>query len=396
MQRARDFAPRGPQGRAIGVLTLIGLGVLVAVAAAAPAASVAAQDHPCRIGAGRGFSRSLLEQNQDLDVAVWMDLDCGGPAVRLDLVLLVDVQPLVGETPDARHAAALAEGLARTLERLDWTNGSRVALMRVASTGQAVDLPLTDAPAALTEAIASLDAEGLDDAPGDLGPAIDAAQSLLAEAAAPGRQAAILLIDAGMPLQTNDQGAALAPPAPACQRATTAGSTVAVISLPGAARRLANVCASPGHFEAVGGQDERKLDLALDQQGRVLAHPGSIVRAEYSDFVKSTFAYVDGSGVPHDPDYIVLSEHAWQFEVQEQRFQQPLDYQIRVNPGFGEIITPASVESKVVVEYADGVVEEHPLSNPPLCIHWPGRQRFCLDWLRETGSRLLLPWIGQP
>ncbi|MCB9176244.1 MAG: hypothetical protein H6648_03725 [Caldilineae bacterium] len=395
MDSAIDIERSGRRRLAIGAALALGLLALVATRAAGPVPPVAAQAHPCRIGAGRAFDRSLLEQNQDLDVSVWMDLDCGGTAAVLDLVLLVDVQPLVGETPDLRHATALADGLGRTLERLDWANGSRVALIRVATAGHAVDIPLSANAAELTAALAALDGAGLD-AAGDLGPAIDAAQALLAEAAAPGRQAAILLVDAGMPLQTNDQGAALAPPTPACQRATAAGSTVGVVSLPGAARRLANTCASPGHFEAVGGQDERKLDRALDQMGRVLAHPGSIVRAEYSDFIKSTFAYVERSGVPRDPDYIVLSEHAWQFEVDEQRFQQPLDYQVRVNPGFGEIITPVSVESKVVVEYADGVVEEHPLANPPLCIHWPGRQSYCLNWLRDTGSRVWLPRIVRP
>ncbi len=407
-------ASEPPPAHALAIRSLILTGLLIVASLAAEASWQAAPasaettdsasapsnllqaGERCRIRAGRAVLDTVVEQGDAIDVSAWMDLDCGWlPPATLDLVLLLDVQPLTGEEPDADYAETLYAGLRAGLDRLGWAQGSRAALMRVANAGHSVDMELTEDRVALDEALQDLGGEGLDEE-GDMGPALDAARGLLEAAATEGRQGAILLVDAGMALRTNDEGGVLNPPAAACRRATDAGLALGVISLPAASRRLANDCASPGHYQLVDQPEAPRLDSATEQMLRVLAHPGSIVRAELSDYIASSFEYVEGTGVPRDPDYIVLSEHVWRFEPREQRLEQRLDYRTLVRPGFGELITPLSVDSKLIVEYADGSTAEHPLPNPELCIHWPGREGFCLDWLRQAGLRLYLPRLERP
>jgi hypothetical protein len=355
----------------------------------------------CHLAAGRSSLPSFVEQGDLIDVSAWYDIDCGVEAAPIDLVLVLDVQPLLGDAPNAAYRESLDASLEAALDRLPWGRGARMALIRAGTGGHSLDLALTaDAravSAALDAALALTTTESLDLA-GDLGPALDAATALLDASASTGGadNRSILLLDAGMPLATGDQGV-LNPPAPACQRATEAGHQLAVTSLPAAGRRLSINCSSPGLYEDVGGDEQRPLDLAMDQMLRVLVHPGSVVRLDYSDFLKSSFEFVPESGRPRDPDFIALAEHVWQDEVHEQRTLFRLDYQIRVRQGFGEIISPLSLEAKVALEHADGSVEEHSLPNPPLCIHWPGLEDFCQRWLRsEAVGRSYLPSLSLP
>ena len=356
----------------------------------------------CDIHTERSTDEIIYESGAPIEVAIDYRVECNEPSLATDIVMVIDVGSIMeideaGETGevDFDKRDVLVEGLKAFLSNYQFEGDSRLGIIQhwKSEHSELIELGY-DAETALEHLeILGLRPDEEEVLEGGADAAIDLARTQVAAAGEDGSPAMgmVFVYDGGTGFPLNGAGEAINPNSGACTRLAESGIRGVVVANKAAGGRI-TACGITGRFLIEGREETPDLKATFDRAGLFEAHPELPQTLEIGEDLIDRLEYIEDSSEPREPDVIALDELVWISKVETLIFEGQLRYKIQAKAGFGDFFDQTTSRSMLTILQIDGEQVEHPMERPVICINFPGRTEYCVEWLRTRGpNRLFMP-----
>jgi hypothetical protein len=342
--------------------------------------AVPAADRPCAVRASRAVSPLVVPEQTEVRSTIRFGFECPTGQRRLNLFILQNSGATGTVIGEEGLNANFRSAMQSFIETIDPLSGTRLGYMTF-STGATTQVPLTalDAwPSTWGSTLSSTSPTS-----GLLKAMRGAAAALPADAAEHGAENAILIVLSG-----TDSIGSMADKQSACAAVRAVHARVGALSMYGPSNN-GTLHDFPCVDYLVRSAEQDGSDLA-DAFGAVqegLLDATQVESVEVYDGQTDAFAYVQGSGSPHEPDTAFGGELTWSFPAPDAG-ENTVGYRLLANPGWTDVMARASREARVTFFFTDGSQAPIVVDNPTVCIHRRRDDAFCS---RPTPAPVLLP-----